>query len=102
MTPQLEEARRALRMADKDIAVFDYILDAPGISLSIIGFHAQQAVEKSLKAVLFAHSVGFGRTHDLAQLGRWLSEVGIALPMPIDALDRLIPMPSSCAMTMPK
>jgi len=31
-------------------------------------FHAQQAVEKSLKAVLLAHGVSFPRTHNLRVL----------------------------------
>lgn len=34
----------------------------------IVGFHAQQAVEKALKAVLTAVAVRVGRTHDIAYL----------------------------------
>lgn len=47
MTPQHEEALRALRLADRDIAVFERIKDVPEIHLSMVCFHAQQAVEKS-------------------------------------------------------
>jgi HEPN domain-containing protein len=33
-----------------------------------IGFHAQQAAEKALKAVLVLHGVRYPRTHDLEEL----------------------------------
>ena len=36
MTPQHEEALRALRLADRDIAVFERIKDVPEIHLSIL------------------------------------------------------------------
>jgi HEPN domain-containing protein len=39
-----------------------------GIGDAVVGFHAQQAVEKSLKAVLSAHGLEFRRTHDLLTL----------------------------------
>lgn len=68
MTPQHEEALRALRLADRDIVVFERIKDIPEIHASMAGFHAQQAVEKSLKAVLYEKHVDFRRTHDLAKL----------------------------------
>jgi len=72
MTPQHEEALRALRLADRDIAVFERIKDVPEIHLSMMCFHAQQAVEKSLKAVLYEKHVDFRRTHDLAELAALL------------------------------
>ena len=34
----------------------------------LVGFHAQQAAEKSLKALLVRHGVRFDKTHDLGQL----------------------------------
>jgi len=91
MTPNLEEAVRSLRMADKDMAVFDYIKNAPGIALSSVCFHAQQAVEKSLKAVLYAHAIEFGRTHDLSHLSRLLSDADVAPPIPTGELQKLSP-----------
>ena len=41
MTPQHEEALRALRLADRDIVVFERIKDIPDIHLSMVYFHAQ-------------------------------------------------------------
>jgi HEPN domain-containing protein len=57
----------------------------------IVGFHAQQAVEKAIKAVLTKHAIEFPRTHNLAMLVELLR--GNALPLPPDADDlvRLTP-----------
>jgi HEPN domain-containing protein len=52
-----EDELAALRLA-----VMDDVSDA------IVGFHAQQAVEKSLKAVLALHEVRVRKTHDIATL----------------------------------
>jgi HEPN domain-containing protein len=38
-------------------------------------FHAQQAAEKALKGFLAWHDVPFGKTHDLAALGRACSQI---------------------------
>jgi HEPN domain-containing protein len=40
----------------------------------VVGFHAQQAVEKSIKAVLALRGHDIPRTHDLALLARLVSE----------------------------
>jgi HEPN domain-containing protein len=91
MTPALEEARRYLRLADADIAAFRVLAANPDIRLAIVCFHAQQAAEKCLKAMLFTHSVEFRRTHDLHELASLVTETGAALPCTMDALDRLNP-----------
>jgi hypothetical protein len=49
----------------------------------VIGFHAQQAVEKSLKAVLSGAGQVYPRTHNLVMLAQLLDEARI--PMPPDA-----------------
>ena len=54
MTPQLEEASVMLRLADRDIAALTVLCHSDEIHLSIICFHAQQAIEKCFKAALFA------------------------------------------------
>jgi HEPN domain-containing protein len=52
--------------ANEDIAVIENLSEA-GTELyaSTICFHAQQAVEKFLKAFLVFHNIDFPRTHDL-------------------------------------
>ncbi len=52
--------------ADEDIAVIDHISKPdPAAYASSICFHAQQAVEKYLKAYLAYSSVDFPKTHDV-------------------------------------
>ena len=54
MKPHIEEAQRALRLADRDIYAFNVLKKEPDTYLAVVYFHAQQAVEKLLKAVLFS------------------------------------------------
>ena len=54
MKPHLEEAWRSLRLADRDIKAFDILAGQPEAHISIVGFHAQQAAEKLLKAAITA------------------------------------------------
>jgi HEPN domain-containing protein len=52
-------------------------------------FHAQQCVEKYLKALLVARGLVFPRTHDLVALSDLCLQGGITIPVAQDALDRL-------------
>lgn len=68
-----EEVKREIyekwiRRANEDLAVAGQLL-ADGVPyFGAIGFHAQQAAEKFLKAFLVWHQVEFPKTHDLGQL----------------------------------
>ena len=44
-----------------------------------IGFHVQQAVEKSLKAILVFHGIDYPRTHSIVGLARLASDNDIDL-----------------------
>jgi len=57
----------------------------------VIGFHAQQAVEKSIKSVLTRHEIEFPRTHNLTMLVELLRIHAITLPPDADDLARLTP-----------
>lgn len=50
------------------------------IADTIIGFHAQQAVEKSIKAVLAAHGVAFMKSHALSYLIGLVEDNDITAP----------------------
>ena len=52
-------------------------------------FHAQQCVEKYLKALLVARGQVFPKTHDLAALSDLCSQNNILIPIDQDALQRL-------------
>ena len=52
--------------ANEDIAVIEKLFESePELYASTICFHAQQAVEKFLKAFLVFHNIDFPKTHDL-------------------------------------
>ena len=91
MKPHIEEAWRALRLSDRDITVFDILVEEPEAHLSIVLFHAQQAVEKSLKAVLFSRQIEFRRTHDLTELAQLLRQEGVETPVVDGLLERMNP-----------
>ncbi len=68
-----EEVKREIyekwmRKANEDLAVADQLLVDGVPYFGAIGFHAQQAAEKFLKAFLVWHQIEFPKTHDLTQL----------------------------------
>ncbi len=92
MTPLREEALKFIGLAEQDRVAFRILAASTESSLSVVGFHAQQAVEKALKAVLIDHGVEFRRTHDLQTLAdRLSSDLGLQLPVSEAQLRRLIP-----------
>lgn len=91
MKPHIEEALLSLRLADRDIKAFEVLSGDPEVHLTVAFFHAQQAIEKSLKAALFAHEIEFARTHDLVQLTQLLRGRGISVPVMDADLRRLNP-----------
>ena len=63
------------------------VIDAP--NWDAVCFHAQQAVEKYLKALLQQEEIPFSRTHDLAQLLRALLSKFSELELLLDDLEWL-------------
>lgn len=57
----------------------------------VIGFHAQQCVEKSLKGVLAVRAIAFPFTHDLTRLAELCVEANLSLPSELGEVDRLTP-----------
>jgi HEPN domain-containing protein len=62
------EAEVLVRKAKDDANAMGLLVSNAEISDEIIGFHAQQAVEKWLKAVLWSRGIEFEYTHDLRRL----------------------------------
>lgn len=91
MTPSLEEADRFLRLARADFDAFALLAASPQIRRAIAFFHAQQAVEKCLKAILIVRGVDLRRTHDLIELAGDIEEAGVALPCSAEVLLSLNP-----------
>ncbi len=67
------------------------LLPVAGVADSILGFHAQQAVEKALKATLAAQGVTFPYTHDLDGLLELCESSGLEVPHALEGVDRLAP-----------
>jgi len=72
----IEQARQLQLMAAKDIKAMDLMMKPEDIDDEIFGFHAQQAVEKSLKAWITAIGGTYGFIHDLRVLFLTLRELG--------------------------
>lgn len=68
----LDLARLYLRKAHEDLNAAEILNDADGASDAVVGFHAQQAVEKFAKAALVARGIEPPKTHDL----RFLPDAG--------------------------
>lgn len=96
MKPHLEEATRMLNIADRDLGAYRVLRDSDEVHFSVICFHAQQAVEKCLKAALYARAVEFRRTHDLTLLCELLTAHNVPLPVAAEELSALTP----CAVTL--
>jgi HEPN domain-containing protein len=92
MTPPInEEAETLLKVAERDMAAFRALIENPRVHDSISFFHAQQYVEKALKAALVIRGVEIRRMHDLTELAALLRDKGMVLPVDDDDLARLNP-----------
>jgi len=76
--PEPERARAFLKRADADLAAVRALEDADPVPDEIVGFHAQQAAEKLLKAVLAGRGIEFPRTHSIRFLLDLLADHGLA------------------------
>ncbi len=74
---------------DKVPAAVEKLLDDGDIEDDLLGFHAQQAAEKMLKALLAFRGVDYPKTHNLRVLVELLSAEGIRLPETLAEIDRL-------------
>lgn len=91
MKQPVDLARQFLALADRDIKTFQLLVVASDSDDQAVGFHAQQAIEKCLKAVLSANQFGFRKTHDLVELLDLLRDNGCTLPPNAESLDMLNP-----------
>lgn len=87
----VELAHLLLRKAERDLAVARLAAADSGQHDEAIGFHAQQAVEKALKAVLAFLELPSPRTHDLTYLVELLDTNGIDVPAMIAEPEWLSP-----------
>jgi HEPN domain-containing protein len=86
-----DHARVLLGKARDDALVVRKFADDREIADAVVGFHAQQAVEKAMKAVLSAHARTYPWTHDLRHLIELLDEADERLPPELAEARRLTP-----------
>jgi len=78
-----------LRRAEEDQFVVRELCGSPRTPDSVLGFHAQQAAEKLINAVLAANEIDYERSHSLRYLADLLDAGRIELPVDPDELDAL-------------
>lgn len=75
--------RQWLRHAEEDLLVARELMERDRLSYNPVGFHAQQAAEKFIKALLTRRGVAFPKTHSIRIL------LELAVPTLPDLFDRL-------------
>jgi HEPN domain-containing protein len=81
-----------MKKAAGDEAILARLIEDADIPDDALGFHAQQAVEKMIKAVLAWHEVPYERTHNIAYLVTLLEGApDIAVPPNGEELPTLTP-----------
>ena len=91
-TPEeLEVADLLLGKAASDLSAARTLAADADQQDDVVGFHAQQAVEKSLKAVLAVRGFEIPRTHDLELLTRLVARGPDELPDELGDAKRLSP-----------
>lgn len=90
MNGPAELAKGWIAKADSDLATADLVVKAGG-PFDTACYHAQQAIEKCLKAVLAFGGVAVPRTHNLEELGERAAEAMPMLELNVDKLAEITP-----------
>lgn len=80
-----------LAKSEEDLLVCGVILGAEITSYDTVGFHAQQAAEKALKALLVRHQVNFRHTHEIYELLALAEPVAAGIHARLAAAETLTP-----------
>ena len=84
-----KNAKKMFKLAAKDFKALQNMADDALFDVEIFGFHAQQTVEKLLKAWLSSVGVKYERTHDLQNLFSLLKDNNQIVPPGFEELDYL-------------
>lgn len=82
-----EDPREWLNRARSDLLLARS--EEEGIYLEDLCFHAQQAAEKAIKALLIRHDVEFPYVHDIAELLTLLEKAGHRIPESLRRVETL-------------
>jgi HEPN domain-containing protein len=86
---EVDVANVLLAKALGDEASLRALREHPEVPDEVVGFHAQQAVEKQIKAVLTAHDIPFTKTHELSFLVGLIDENKIDVPPVLEEAEML-------------
>ncbi len=89
MVRNRERAEMLMRKAKNDQVALEKLAADSNSPDDVTGFHAQQAVEKCLKAVLALTGVRYPFTHDLQRLLDLMRESNIPVPNEFEDVKRL-------------
>lgn len=89
MNAHKEQAAVLFQAGRRDLLSLQLLLESGRAPHESLGFHAQQACEKFIKAVAVLHGIVFERTHDLIVLHEILSLRQIAVPAEVQTLRAL-------------
>jgi HEPN domain-containing protein len=78
--PDRDHAAMMLALASKDFKALKVMVDEQSFAEEIFGFHAQQAVEKTLKAWLSWKDISYPKIHDLEEIAGILEDGGEPFP----------------------
>ena len=84
-------ALELMHRAEEDLSTVQAMLGVAPIADAVVGLHAQQAVERALKAVLAAGQLEYPFTHDIDALAELCEAAGSTLPSELDEADLLTP-----------
>ena len=84
-------AKKFLELAAQDCNALRVLAGDRSIADETMGFHAQQAVEKCLKAVLILNAIEFRKTHALDELMDILNDNALPVPPNVEELEMLTP-----------
>ena len=85
------QALELLTLAQRNMVDARAFKMLPQINFAIIAFHAQQCIEKCMKAVLAKHAITFQLTHDLDDLYALLQESKLEMPVSHELLNDITP-----------
>lgn len=91
MNATLDEALQLFGAGNRDRTSFLLLVESGRAPHETVGFLAQQACEKFLKAVLAYRGISPERTHDLEYLAEMATKAGIRLPIAVERLRQLNP-----------
>jgi HEPN domain-containing protein len=80
-----------LAHAKSDLRITQICRSDSGVLPNQTVFHAQQAAEKAIKAVLLEHKIRFPRTHDLGELIVLIQQHAMMWPFAPDEVEALSP-----------